>query len=398
MLCGAFFLSFTVYAVYNNILSNAAPVIMKHFGITESMHGLIITMQAVGGLAVGVFISFFGERFNKIKGVACGILMLGLTALLFYFSPQSSYLFLLVCAIMGGVSTFIADILINGALPEVFAENSSTVVPLGHALYSVGAMLTPLAVTAIINPEITSSYSKPYIIVVILGAVVGTSLLLINRKAVEYTPYRDMTVLKNRSVSNPAEIFKNKKAWMIIAISFFYFSFEMGYINWTPTYAQTVMGMSFEQSGRLMSAIFLGNLIMRFVAPGLFKKLKPRTVFLILWPLALVSAAVCFIFKNATLGFILLPLMAFCTGMSAPGLILISTGVFPTRTGAASSAVLNSINVSSLMVPYIIGLLTEKLGFSISIFTIILGLAIAIILMYTFKNQSPDVGTEEHNA
>lgn len=390
-LCIIFYFTFVIYAIYNNILGNAATVIMEHFGITESRQGLIVTIQSVGGLATGLFLAFCGERFDKIKGVATGMLVMGAACAMFYFSPNNPYLYILVCALLGGIGVNAADIMINGALTEVFADRGTTIVPLGHGIYSVGAMMAPIIVTSLIQPAQTATFSRPYLLVMTGSVISGVALLIVDAKAKKYTPYANMAASRAEAAGNPAEIFKTKKAWIIIAISFLYFSFELGYSTWMPTYAQTVLGMSFAASGRLMTVMFCANLIMRFLAPAVFKRVSIRKAFILFCALAAMSAAGCFIVKNATLAFILMPMASFFSGVASPGLILISSRVFPTRTASASSAVLMSISVSALTLPYLMGLIAEKVGFQVSIFTIVITLALSVVVMALFKDQSPVV-------
>ena len=389
LLCAILYLTYIYYAIYNNILNNSATVIMSHFSIGESRQGLIVTVQAIGGLASGLLLAFFGERFNKIRSLAAGVIILAAASLMFSFSPSFSYGYMLICAVVAGFGVTLIDILINGTIPDVFRSRSSTLLPVGQGVYSIGAMSAPIIVTALINPQQTSSYSRAYLVVVALGSVLAAALLIASRFATQYTPYADMSKIKASASGNPAEIFKSKKAWIIIAISFLYYSFELGYCTWLPTYAQKVLGMTFADAGRLMSLVFLGNLIMRFASPLLLKRMSTRRAFILLCSAAFVSATACFIIKSASLAFVLMPLAAFFSGAASPSIMLISTSVFPTRTASASSAVIMSISLSSIIVPYFMGIIAEKFSFSLSIFVIVILLGLSVIAMYLFKDQSP---------
>lgn len=391
LLCAILYVTYVVYAIYNNIINTSATVVMNHFGIGESRHGLILTVQSIGGLTAGLFLAFFGERFNKIRALGVGTLILAAASLLFSLSPTMSYGYLLLCAIIAGIGVTMMDVIINGMIPEIYKERSAALLPVGQGVYSIGAMSAPIIVTSLIDPANTGSYYKPYLVVFVFGSVVATALLLMSLRATKYTPYADMSALRASASGNPAEIFKSKKAWIIIAISFLYYSFELGYCTWLSTYAQKVLGMSFSEAGKLMSLVFLGNLIMRFAAPFILKRVSTRHAFIVLCSAALVSATACFVIKSASLAFILMPLAAFFSGAASPSLMLLSTGIFPTRTASASSAVIMSISVSSITIPYIMGLIAERFSFSISIFVIVITLGLSIVAMYLFKDQSPVV-------
>ena len=308
-------------------------------------------------------------------------------ALRWGFAPHNPYAYMLICAAAGGFGVYIIDILINSAIPETYGPKSVTLLPLGHGIYCVGAMAAPIVATTLIDPASSESFSRPYLVIAVLSAVMAAAMFVISRMATPFTPYAKLN--KSNSKSDPFEIFRSKKAWIIIALSFCYFSFEAGYCNWLPTYARDVLGMSFKTAGTLMTIVFFSSLIMKFFASYIFRKTSIRWAFIISCSLSSVLAAACFIIRDAKLAFVLMPLSVLFSGVASPGLILTSCRVFPKRTASASSAVLMSISISSIILPYIMGLIAENIGFQFSIFTIVIMEAAAVVIMALFRDQTP---------
>ena len=121
---------------------------MKYFNITESRHGFIITVQSIGGIITAIWLSLFGERYNKIYVISlCLALMAAgsiLTGVIPAFFPAGGYMLLLVFVLIAGIGYTGIDVMMNGVITETYPERKSTILPVAHAFYSTGAMVAPL--------------------------------------------------------------------------------------------------------------------------------------------------------------------------------------------------------------------------------------------------------------
>ena len=79
MLCFGTFLS---YGVHFNCFGTEAETMMAFFGIDETKQGMILTVQSIGGIIVTILLGLYGERMNKIHGLALGLGLMGVASVL----------------------------------------------------------------------------------------------------------------------------------------------------------------------------------------------------------------------------------------------------------------------------------------------------------------------------
>ena len=166
-LCFALFL---LYGVYFNAFGANAESMMAFFGITESRQGFVMTIQSLGGIVMTVLLGLFGERLHKLYGLLAGAVLVGVAGVTIGTMPlygNDSYGLLLVFALIGGVGYITIDLLMNGVIADVFPEKKSTLLPIVHGFYGLGAMLAPLLVTWLTDSGRPATFAVPYLV---LGA------------------------------------------------------------------------------------------------------------------------------------------------------------------------------------------------------------------------------------
>lgn len=82
------FAAFTLYGMYYNGFGTNAEATMAYFGIDEVKNGAIMTVQAVGCMAITILLGLYGERLNKIYALGAGLLLLGAAGVLIGLMPQ----------------------------------------------------------------------------------------------------------------------------------------------------------------------------------------------------------------------------------------------------------------------------------------------------------------------
>ena len=145
VLCFALFL---LYGVYFNAFGANTESMMAFFGITESRQGFVMTIQSLGGIVMTVLLGLFGERLHKLYGLLAGAVLVGVAGVTIGTMPlygNDSYGLLLVFALIGGVGYITIDLLMNGVIADVFPEKKSTLLPIVHGFYGLGAILSHYA-------------------------------------------------------------------------------------------------------------------------------------------------------------------------------------------------------------------------------------------------------------
>lgn len=377
--------AYVVYAMFYNVLGSNATVMMEFFHITESQQGFITAIQSVGILVATIFLGLFGERFNKLYGITFGLLLLTLGCMVIGLSSPLgggiTYNTLLVLVLIAGAGFTFIDIMVNGTLTENF-KNKSTLVPIVHGFHGIGAMIAPVLVTAVVNPEIVSTFSVPFLIIGIATAVVFLIYIFTGKKVTASTVYADMSVIKKRAVANPAEIFRTKEAWILIVAGITYFAFQVGIGAWLPTFCSQELGMSYQLSGQMVTLFWAGSLVMRFVSPIFLKKVRTKNLYVICMLVSCATMAAALFVNNTAAMMVLVTISGFMQGVQATMIILIGSSLFPTRTASMSSIIPLSIGIASLVFPYIMGLMAENTGFASAFVLIVISHVISGIVIF----------------
>jgi len=357
------FCAYFMIAIPFNIQGANAPVTMEYYGITAAQQGFIMTMQSVGVLAASVFIALKGERYNKIHAIAFGIIMFAIMSASIGFAPP--YFLLLIVIAMMGVGLAFIDIMTNGAFSEIYPDQKSTFIPLIHAIFGVGAMVTPVFVTLIVNPSVPSSFSYPFRIVGAACAAIFVLYLVCGKKIMPETPYMNMDAMRKSAVENPAEIFKTGRAWYLLVAGFLYFTFQLGIIVWLPTYAIENAGADFNTAGMLLTAFFAGSLVMRFLGPLILRRLSPRLLFSLFGAAAAASMLAAILTGSIEHMFVLVAVSGFMQGSVVATFIIMSTEAFPSRMASASSLFSLAVGAATFTAPLWMGAMSEHTGFRI---------------------------------
>ena len=356
--------SFCVYfimAIPYTVHGSVAPLTMEYYGITAAQQGFIVTIQSAGAFCTTIFIALRGERYNKIHIIALGVIILCIMSAVIAGVP--SYALLLGLIAIVGIGVSLMDVLMNSVFTDVFPKQKSTVIPIVHAFYSVGAMLVPIFVTLLVNPGVPSTFSYMFRLLSILAAPIFVLYIISGRRIMADTPYTNLDAMKKRVAENPAEIFKTKTAWFFMAIGTMYFTFQIGMTVWLPTYAIKEVGADFSMGAMMVTAFYLGTLVMRFLGPLFLRKLSPYQLFSYFGWVSVALMLAALFAGNVTLMLILIAISGFFQGSNVATFILICTEAFPERTASASALCYIAVGIGFLSAPLWMGALSDTTGF-----------------------------------
>lgn len=386
------FMSFLLYGVYFNCFGANTTVIMSFFGISESGNGAILTVQAVGCIILAVFLGLNGERINKISGIAAGLLILGAASLLIglipRLAPSGGYPLMLGFSLLAGVGYITIDLLMNGVIADVFPRRKNTFLPYVHAFYGIGAMLAPLFVTLLVRPDAPESFALPYLVVGIVSILACGLIVLAGRRVLPETPYADMSEIRSRAKGNPAEIFRDKRAWLYLITCFLYQTFQTGMTTWFPVYCANRLEYSFESAAFMVTLYFLGALAMRFLSPVVYRKISVRSFYV---ASLLVSGALFFLFlllsPSPAVARVIIVVMGLLQGASIPALVILCCETFPERTASASSVIVFASALATLIVPAAIGQLIQSAGYLLPMLIITACLFLSVLTISIVKRS-----------
>lgn len=343
---------------------------MAFFGIDKTRLGAILTAQSVGCIIVSVFLALYGERFNKLRGVTLGLSLMGIAAILIgtmtlYCAPGSGYALLLIYSLLAGVGFIIIDLLMNGVIADIYPDRKNTLLPFLHAMYSCGAMLAPMYVAVLINPEASGSFALPYRFLGLISVVVAVFLFILCNRVTPWTPYADMQEMRHRAKENPAEVFKSPRAWLFLLAGILYLIFQTGLSAWLPSFCTEMLGFDTKHSGLMLTVYFAGVLAMRFASPLIYKKLPVARFYRITLLLSTVVFVLCFLFTKTESAMLL---FAACGGLlqgaAVPSLVILCCDAFPGRSASASAIVVLAVSIAAFVGPVALGRIIDASGFT----------------------------------
>lgn len=375
-------------SLYYNAFGPEVPLMIDFFGRTESQISLALTMQAIGMFVAAVFLALYGERYNKINTVCLGLGILSCCCIGIYLIPHIfpsaaahsalRYAALLCMTTIGGLAFILVDLTINGVINDVYPKQCSTILPIAHAFYGLGAMIIPMIVSRLVTPSEPQSFSVPYLLIGCIGLTVTAVTYVSGRLYRPHTPYADMTAMKKRVGENPAEIFKQGKAWFFFLACLLNYIFLCNTSAWIVTYAQQELALPYESASFLMTLFFLGALVMRFASPIIFRFLPIEKYVVVLPVLAAVTLGIGYAIGNAQLLYVLLPLGGFLQGGLIGAMMVVCCQAFPERSSSAASLSIFGTCFSTMFTP-LVGKMGERFGFTVPMLIVCASLALSAV-------------------
>jgi len=387
------FMLFLLYGAFFTLFSTNTTAMMAFFGVSEAKLGTVMTLQAIGSLVITILLGLFGERINKITGLFIGILLMGIASVLIGVIPKFSesdgmFMLLLIFSLLGGIGYIFLDLLNNSVVTEVFQERKQDVLPYIHAAYSTGAMLVPLLANAMVSEAKPSSYAAPYLLLGILSLALFIFFAIVKKFITKNTVYEDVATLKSHTKQNPAEIFKDPKAWLFTLMTLCFMCLHCGIISWLPRFFKVERGMDLSQSNLTITLYFLGILVIRLITSAIYKKISIQKFHYLSMVAFTIVFLIIIIFKTPfILTCILIFIAGACCGAVLPGFILLSSDAFPERSASASSTIIIGIVIGSLILPVGLGALIEGIGYLAAIAIFSVGPLLSAVVLFIIEKM-----------
>ncbi|MDR1131120.1 MAG: MFS transporter [Oscillospiraceae bacterium] len=393
------FAVFLLYGMYFNLFGANAQPTMAFFSINKAELGVILSVQAIGCLVVSIFLALFGERFNKLRGLSLGLVLMGIFALLVstipsYTAPGGGYTLMLVFSLAAGSGYIIIDLLMNGVVADIYPGHKNTLLPFIHAMFGTGAMLAPGFVASLTDLGVPASFALPYRYLGLAAIIAALPLIAAAKRASAGTPYADMAVMRSRAKENPAEVFKSPKAWFFLICGIFMMIFQNGMSAWLPIYCAERLSFETQLAGLVLTVYFAGTLVMRLFSPLIFRFIAVARFYAITILGSAALFALCFLFvRTEALMIACAALGGLLQGTAAPSIIILSCDAFPERTASASAIFVLAVSVSSFIGPVLIGGVIETLGYQPALLIITLFLPISVAFAALGSRQGSPKGS-----
>ncbi len=397
LLLASFASAWILYAIFISLYGSEATVMMGFFGTNTVEQGFLTTIQCIGGLGVSFFCVFLGEKLNKLTMIGFGIILLCAGSIATVFG--TNYMQIVLFALIAGIGYTFMDIMENASVVDVFGTRTKTALPILHMTFGIGAMVGPYFATAVVDPNLLSSFSRPFLIVGI--AAVGVFILFVfaSRRMFgkgKKQPQKTATV----AMQNPGSIFKYPAAWVMMAAGILYFSFQRGLMTWYPSYLIESANVSFTDSGWALTLFFMGSLGCRIASPFLFNRFS-------ILKMTILMTILCGVFMFASVAIAPMSLLlaevfgvagGVMQGAFVAAYVFLFCEMFPGKSASATSVVLIAINIGGITAPLWMGSMAESIGFALPLYILFVMLFVcAALIALSYKvNQKRARVTKEN--
>ena len=389
-----FFFSYGVFMINGMLalsIGSLLPYVREARGLDYAFSGMLVSLHSVGNLAssfmAGILPVFLGRKksillFESLFAIAFLLLIFGQ-------GPAALVLaFLLTGLARGAASNF------NNATINALAPGQAWMVNGLHAMFSIGAFLFPLLLTALTAFGAENWIYACYFMLA-MGILAWMLYFLIPvEDGAEHVGKENreeagaMAAEKKDGLSDKKKadygFFKESLFWLTTSILFFYLCAEQGVIGWLITYFKDSGLLSASLSQVMASVLWIMILAGRLTAAWLSTKVKKENL-LVIMGIGFVFFFFILLFGRST-GVIVLGIMGFGYSMAGIYPTTVSfTGHLNQRYSLSWSFTLTMASMGSILMPSIIGRIAESAGIVYGMSSIVIVILIDLCLLIGLK-------------
>ncbi|MGI6169560.1 MAG: MFS transporter [Christensenellales bacterium] len=342
-------------ALVTTIIGPLVSVFIEEYSISLSQNGLIPLMQGLGGVVSVLYGMMFSDSIKKSKLITIFFALYTVSMVAVSFSK--TYALLVVLFFVIGASTKMIDAMLNAYVAELHQENRTLYLNLLHAFFGVGALTGSIVSGAFVSAEVRWPWI--FITLGVFCCVLLAAFVLVNRKHPEVEAKSSSKV----NFADVREIIKQKKIFVLAVLCLLYAGFYISISTWMPTYMQTFSGTGVMLAGITVSAFWVGVIVGRLISPLLTKKIGSKKLILSNCLIAGILFIVATAVGNPTLFMVVLVINGFLVGPVVPLCVSTASGLYPSNTGAASSLIFLFTAIGAFLVPWLVGVVAENMGF-----------------------------------
>lgn len=353
------------------------PFMREEYGIPLRTQGIMLSAFSIGSVAAILVIGFLPYFIGRKKSLAImfsgtfvGLVMVVLTG-----NPA---ILIMSFGLMGIGRGSISNI--STVTMTDIAENETGGLNFLHAIFAVGALISPIAITLITKNK-PANWKLAAMVIAVMGVV---SVIMVISSSMPSTPAK-------RGISEASGFFKDEHYWINIAALFFYSCVDSTIAGWLVSYFRTSGALS-DTVAQLMPSILWGSvLVARLVITSVSTR-ENRDKLLVLMTVTLLISFVIMINIPTAVAIII----------GAMGVGASYAGIYPTvlatmnpkysKDPLATGSTIALGNLGGIIMPSVIGFIAEKEGIQggIASLTVVMIILLTIILFkFFYERKNP---------
>jgi len=373
------FPNFLTLFIFSFFMVMASPILInisEYFGVTPENMNIITTFFLIGQVLGIITFVFLSRKFKGSKIIISSYILLfpALTGLVLTASLIFFYILYFISGLLLGIIFMNANI----SMFEGRVENKDSVVNLGHGFFAMGALISPIFASNIVNRQM--NWRVIYLVFMGLTFIAFISFLLTNRERAGALDKRVALPLK--------ELFRNrsKNIYIVFTVTMMllYIMSEVTIFSWAPTFFRIDKLFDIYSAGLMISIFWIGILAGRLLISFLSYKIKAGTLLIFLSIIGIVGLVVAIFSANKIIIFIGAVIIGL--GFSGiPPLLISSAGKIFSLGKEVPLTILFSIGITGgSLIPFVIKFIADY-NFLFSIAISIVFMAIFIVFVFVRK-------------
>lgn len=352
-------LMITLYGFANAFSSVVMNRVVETYSLTGGAQGVMSSMINLGCIVAYFVVPALQGRIRKttVLGIAGALIALSFFAL----GGTSSYLGMIAVCILLGVGFGWTDTYCNSAMVDLHENDSASRLGLLHGGFGVGSLLSPLAITALL-----AVITWQQISLLMGGLTLAVGLVFVAIVVVFSRGGQPVTTERRLSGVTLKAYLLRRRSILILLAGFLYAATQAGLTVWLVRY-MTLRYQAEALGSTALSIYWVCATVSRFFAPRI--PLRPIKLFLIGILISCAFQIVGVLSGSAAIMCVMVGLIGLVTGMCIPMLVAENAVGQAGNTSLATSALLVTMCFSRILIPVVMGALSDEISVSAAMLT-----------------------------
>jgi fucose permease len=369
---GAFF-AFLIFGFTDNLKGPILPVLLEEFSLSYAQGSNILLMLYLGFMLSILGSGFIAGKYGNwnvllISGIIISVAVAGMSIL-----TEQIFLYPLFFAV--GIALGGFEVGANGAITDIYHENSGKYLNLLAVFHSAGSMTAPWIVGILLEKGIPwQNVYKVSILPILLLPLIFLFLRLTTR---------DVPVPRSNNDNKDSNIFLNPDLLLLAFLIFLYVASEIGFASWIVDYLYKARAFSIKSASIMLTAFWGLMLLGRLIASFIVERIGYIKSLIITVCLALIF------FGAGTLPgksfSYLLPLTGFFFALIFPTATALAARIFPDNKHKVLSFLFFFAGLGGLVGPWVVGYSANWRGIAIGFPMIIFFIIGTLIILFVLK-------------
>ena len=367
------FTAFLIFGFTDNLKGPLLPVFLKEFSLSYAQGSNILLMLYLGFMLSILGSGFIAGKFgNRVVLLLSGIIITAAVAGMSIVQDQLLLypLFFSIGIALGGI-----EIGANGAITDIFHENSGKFLNLLAVFHGAGSMAAPWIAGVMLGAGLPwQNIYKFSVFPILLFPIIFIFIKLTSGR---------LPLGKPKQKSNSPNFFLNLNVILLAFLIFLYVASEISLASWLVDYLYKVRSFSIKTAS-IMLTVFWGLVMLgRLIASFAVDKIGYMKSLILTVSLAIITFSLGILPGNIFP--YLLPLMGFFFALIFPTVTALAAKTYPDNKHKVFSFLFFFAGLGGLVGPWVVGYTANWLGIAVGFPVLLVFILGTLILLFVLK-------------